>query len=158
MDDFMQAAFDEAKTAFDEGNIPVGSVLVKDGKVFGAGRNRHRQTGDPTTHAELEAIRDAAARSPGQFAELCQGATCYTTMLPCAMCSGAIIRFGFARVVVAETATIADSGTRALLERQGITVDLENHQACIELVESYLAIEPELSAALKSPTRPPLAL
>ena len=104
MNEFMKAAWDEVKIGLDEGNLPVGSVVVKDGQIIGVGRNRQHQTGDPTTHAELEAIRDAARRAPGQDpVDLLKNAICYTTMMPCPMCAGAIIRFGFSKVVVAET-------------------------------------------------------
>ena len=125
MGGFMQAAFEQAQMGMDEGGIPVGSVIVKDGQVLGVGRNRFSQTGDPTTHAEMEAIRDAASRaSEAELATLLEGAICCTTMMPCEMCSGAIMRFGITRVVVGENQPYIDAGTQPLLESQGIAVEV----------------------------------
>lgn len=157
MDPFMQAALVEAKAGLAGGNLPVGSVVVKNGEVIGVGRNRQSESGDPTTHAELEAIRDAVRRAgspdaPGLF----EGATCFTTMMPCPMCAGAIIRFGLAKVVVAETTSYVDSGTQPLMERQGIPVEVGQEQTIIDLVESYLADNPETARAMKSKARPQL--
>ena len=159
MDKFMQGAWDEAKTGMDEGNLPVGSVVVKDGEVIGTGRNRQSQTGDPTTHAELEAIRDAARRAPGEDpTELFKDAICYTTMMPCPMCAGAIIRFGFSKVVVAETESYVDAGTTPLMERQGLLVEILQDQSCIDLVESYFETDPTLGQVMKSGARGQLKL
>ena len=159
MDEFMQAAWNEAKTGMDEGNLPVGSVVVKDGEIIGAGRNRQRQTGDPTTHAELEAIRDASSRATGQDpTELFKDAICFTTMMPCPMCAGAIIRFGFAKVVVAEIESYVDAGTTPLMERQGLGVEILGEQSCIDLVESYFEQDPALAQAMKSGARGRLKL
>ena len=152
MDAFMQQAFEQASCGHDEGNLPVGSVVVNNGVVIGAGRNRQHQTNDPTTHAELEAIRDASSKvNANEIITIFKGATCYTTMMPCPMCAGAIIRFGFAKVVVAETTSYVDSGTQPLMERQGISVEIDQDQKCIELVETYLTKNPELKTAMKSP-------
>jgi len=152
MDKFIHQAYEQAKRGHDEGNLPVGSVVVNGGIVIGEGRNRQHQTSDPTTHAELEAIRDASSRTDGKdIIGIFSGATCYTTMMPCPMCAGAIIRFGFTRVVVAEAHSYADSGTKPLMERQGITVDVQKDEQCIELVEAYLKTHPHLSTTMKSP-------
>jgi creatinine deaminase len=159
MDEFMQQAFAQAKQGHDEGNLPVGSVVVSDGVIIGRGRNRQHQTNDPTTHAELEAIRDASSRTDGNdIVSIFKGATCYTTMMPCPMCAGAIIRFGFSRVVVAETQSYADGGTKPLIERQGIVVDVQDHDQCVELVEAYLLERPDLSAKMKAPKATDLKL
>ena len=159
MNEFMQAAFNEAQTGLDEGNIPVGSVVVKDGEVIGTGRNCQHQTGDPTTHAELEAIRDACRRATEKDPSvLFKDAICYTTMMPCPMCAGAIIRFGFSQVVVAETKSYVDSGTQPLMERQGLSVQVDGEQSCIDLVESYYDKHPEMGRLMKSPTRERLKL
>ena len=117
MDPHISAAHQQAVNSLEEGGFPVGSVIVKDGQVIGAGFNRYTQTGDPTTHAELEAIRDVAAKAGERpLLDLLAGATCYTTMMPCEMCSGAIIRFGLAAVVVAEVASYDAADTRGAQE------------------------------------------
>ena len=158
MDEFMQAAFEQAQIGTQDGGFPVGSVIVKADRIVGAGHNRFTQSGDPTSHAELEAIRDTARRhGPEEGSALLGGATCYTTMMPCEMCSGAIIRFGLARVVVGETTSYTPAATRTLLERQGIEVEVHQESECIALAESYLAIHAD-EAELAVPVRPPLKL
>ncbi len=152
MDDFMAAAFAEAKASFDEGGQPIGAVLVKDGVLLGRGRNTLAQTGDVTGHAEMEAYRDASrraaeTRAPDEIDAVLRGGTVYTTMMPCDMCSGAIIRFAAARVVVAETTSYGVAGTRELLENHGIEVVLCNEAECIDLVEAYYRLHPEQRAA-----------
>ena len=159
MNAFMQAAWDEAKAGLDDGNLPVGSVIVKDGTVIGRGRNRQRENGDPTSHAELEASGDGARRQAAEDpAKLFEGVTCYTTMMPRPMCAGALIRFGFADVVVAETESYADAGTQPLMERQGLEVDVTNEQSCIDLVHSYDEKEPPAAQAMRSGARAKLKL
>ena len=144
----MAAAHQQAVNSIAEGGFPVGAVLVKDGQVIGAGRNRYAQTGDPTTHAEIEAIRDAAVGAGhGQSMELLAGATCYTTMMPCEMCSGAIIRFGLAAVVVAEISSYRPADTRQFLERHGIRVEIRDEEACKATVERYYAEHPQARGA-----------
>lgn len=163
MDEFMAAAIDEARAGLEEGGHPIGSVLVKDGAILGRGRNTWFQNADPTGHAEMEAYRDAARRAKGRepldgISELIQGASVYTTMMPCEMCAGAIIRFGAKRVVVGETATYDDAGTQALMERQGIEVAVLHSAECIALVEEYLRRYPERRRAIEGRPAPPLVL
>ena len=151
MDEFMEAAFAEAKASSEEGGQPIGSVLVKDGRILGRGRNTMSQTGDATSHAEMEAYRDASRSAAetiptDQIVALITGGTVYTTMMPCIMCSGAIIRFAAARVVVAETTTYRMPDTVALLESHGIEVNLGHAPECVELVEAYYALHPEIRA------------
>ena len=144
MDPHLAAAHQQAVNSVEEGGFPVGSVIVKDGQVIGAGFNRYTQTGDPTTHAEVEAIRDAAARAgEGQTLDLLAGATCYTTMMPCEMCSGAIVRFGLAAVVVAEVSSYEPADTRGFLEERGVRVDIRDEEACKATVERYYADHPQ---------------
>lgn len=158
MDEFMAAALDEARLSMAEDGYPIGSVLVRDGKIAGRGRNRFLQTGDPTTHAEMEAIRDAAQNAGGGVDALLQGATVYTTMMPCEMCAGAIIRFGIERVVVGETRTYTDAGTETLMARQDIQVEVLEDPGCIALVEEYIESHPEWTQIMRARTRRRLAL
>ncbi|HSS65928.1 MAG TPA: nucleoside deaminase, partial [Gammaproteobacteria bacterium] len=139
MPDPMAAAIAEARASVEENGLPIGSSVARKDRILGLGRNRFCQTGDPTSHAEMEAIRDVARRATGDVDVLLNGASIYTTMMPCEMCAGAIIRFGIGRVVVAETRTYTDPGTRQLLERQGITVEVSDEKVSIDLVEDFCA-------------------
>lgn len=154
----MQAALAEARAGADEGGYPIGSVVVRDGTVVGAGRNRFLQTGDPTSHAEMDAIRDAAAKTAGDVDALLKGATVYTTMMPCEMCAGAIIRFGIGRVVVGETRTYTDAGTEALMTRQDIAVEVLDDPECIAFVDDYVKAHPQWRDAMRARTRRRLRL
>ena len=148
MDPHLGAAHRQAVKSVEQGGFPVGSVIVKDGQIIGAGFNRYAQTGDPTTHAEMEAIRDAAARAvAGQTLDLLGGAICYTTMMPCEMCSGAIIRFGLAAVVVAEVSSYEPADTRRFLEKRGVRVEIRDEEACKATVERYYVAHPQARGA-----------
>ena len=154
MDDFVQAAIEQAHLSYEEGGFPVGAAIVQDGMVIGRGRNRFGQTGDPITHAEIEAIRDAVANSDtARATDSLAGAVCYTTMMPCEMCAGAIIRFGISEVIVAETHSYTDAGTAPLLEKQGIPVEDLGNDACVELVERYFAEHPDISERMRAKRR-----
>lgn len=159
MDEFMAAAHAEAEASVDEGGLPIGSVVVKDGAILGRGRNTLIQNGDPTGHAEMEAYRDAArnllaTRPPRELGDALAGATVYTTMMPCEMCTGAIIRFAAARVVVAETRTYADAGTAPLMESRGIAVEVRAEPECVALVEGYFERHPDDRDAWAQPRAP----
>jgi len=131
----MAAALEETGLCMTEDGYPIGSVVVRGGKIAERGRNRFLQTGDPTAHAEMEAIRDAAKNANGDVDALVKGASVYTTMMPCEMCAGAIIRFGIARVVVGETQAYKHAGTDALMVRQGIQVEVLEDPGRIAVVE-----------------------
>ncbi|MBQ9023008.1 MAG: nucleoside deaminase, partial [Eubacterium sp.] len=88
-DPFMSEALEEAKKALAENEVPVGAVIVKDGQVIGRGHNRRMQKNDPTAHAEMEAIRDAAA-TLGDWR--LNGCMMFVTLEPCVMCAGAIVQ------------------------------------------------------------------
>ncbi len=158
MDEFMTAALNEARSSMAEDGYPIGSVVVRDGEIIGYGRNRFLQTGDPTTHAELEAIRDAAKIATVDLDAVLKGATVYTTMMPCEMCAGAIIRFGITRVVVGETQTYTDAGTQVLMARQDIRVEVLEDPACVAVVEEYVKAFPEWTKAMRARNRRPLVL
>lgn len=92
MDEFMKAAIDEAKQGRQEGGIPIGSVLVKDGKIVGRGHNKRVQDNDPVTHAEIDCLRNA-----GRIGNY-QGTTLYSTLMPCYLCAGAVVQFGIKKL------------------------------------------------------------
>lgn len=163
MDEFMVEALAEAQAGFEEGGWPIGSVLVKNGEILGRGRNLWFQNGDPTSHAEMEAFRDAARRAMDtrdrdELEEYLRGGTVYTTMMPCEMCTGAIIRLSAEKVVVGETTTYIDAGTRLIMERQGIEVSVLQSPECIALVELYFRRHPERRAAMDVPSKPAVQL
>ena len=133
---FMKEALDEARAGFDEGGVPVGSVMVKDGQLLARGRNKRVQEGDPIAHGEMDCLR-AAGRRPGY-----QGVTLYTTLSPCMMCTGAILQFDIPRVVVGENRNF--EGNIALLCERGVEVVLLDDPGCIELMERFIRERPEL--------------
>jgi tRNA(adenine34) deaminase len=95
---FMQAALDQARQAGEAGEVPIGAVVVRDGAIIARGQNRMLRDMDPTAHAEIVAMR-AAAAALGNYRLL--GCTLYITLEPCAMCAGAMIHARLARLVFA---------------------------------------------------------
>ncbi|MBK8972044.1 MAG: nucleoside deaminase [Hahellaceae bacterium] len=138
MDAFMQAAIEEARQGLAEGGIPIGSVLVHDGKIIGRGHNRRVQQGSVVLHGEMDALENAG-RLPASVYRNC---TIYTTLSPCPMCSGAILLYGIPRVIVGENQTFM--GEETLLRSRGVQVDVLQHQACIDLMNTLIAEKPEL--------------
>jgi creatinine deaminase len=138
MDDFLRAALDEARTGRDEGGIPIGSVLVHRGRVIGRGHNRRVQQGSSVLHAEMDAIEDAG-RQP---ASLYRDCTIYTTLSPCAMCSGAILLYGIPRVVVGENRSFM--GEEDLLRSRGVEIDVVQDPECIALMDAFMRENPDL--------------
>lgn len=160
---FMEEALAEARFGLAAGGAPIGSVLVKDGALLGRGHNRLYQTGDPTSHAEMEAYRNAAERLATDMARAeieaaLSGGTIYTTAMPCEMCAGAIIRFNATRVVVGETRTHPPPATQPLMERQGIEVLVLEDEGCVQLLDGYLTQYPDRRAQWVMPRVPPLRL
>jgi creatinine deaminase len=137
-DQFMRAAIDEAQQGLNEGGIPIGSVLVYDGRIIGRGHNRRVQRGSAILHGEMDAL-EAAGRQP---AVVYRGSTIYTTLSPCSMCSGAILLYGIPRVVIGENRTFM--GEEDLLRSRGVTVDVLQDETCIRLMREFIAAHPEL--------------
>lgn len=138
MDEFMRAAREEAEQGLREGGIPIGSVLVHDGVILGRGHNRRVQQGSAILHGEMDAL-ERAGRHPARTYREC---TLYTTLSPCAMCSGAILLYGVPRVVVGENRTFM--GEEELLRSRGVDVRVVQDPACILLMERFIAAHPEL--------------
>jgi len=134
----MQAAIEEAQKGLAEGGIPIGSVIVHNNKIIGRGHNRRVQNGSPILHGEMDAFENAGRQSAQTYKE----ATIYTTLSPCAMCSGAIILYGINRVVIAENHTFM--GEEALLKSKGITVEVLQNQQCINLMKDFISTKPQL--------------
>jgi cytosine deaminase len=138
MDDFLQAALDEARQGLREGGIPIGSVLVRDGRILGRGHNRRQQAGSVVLHAEMDAL-ERAGRQPAAVYRDC---TLYTTLSPCAMCSGAILLYGIPRVVAGENRTFR--GEEELLRSRGVVVEVVRDPDCERLLGDFVRDHPEL--------------
>ena len=138
MDQFLKAAFDEANRGLNEGGIPIGSVIVHQGRIIGRGHNRRVQRGSAVLHGEMDAFENAG-RQPANIYREC---TLYTTLSPCAMCSGAILLYGIPRVVVGENVTF--TGEEELLCSRGVDVEVLQDDACVQMMESFIAERPEL--------------
>jgi cytosine/creatinine deaminase len=137
-DPFMEAAIEEARKGAAEGGIPIGSVLVHDGKIVGRGHNRRVQRGSPTLHGEMDALENAG-RLP---ARVYRESVIYTTLSPCSMCTGAILLYGIPHVIVGENQTFM--GEEELLRARGISVAVLQDEECIELMTSFIRERPEL--------------
>lgn len=138
MDQFMLAAIDEAKKGLAEGGIPIGSVIVHDGKIIGRGHNRRVQQGSAILHGEMDAFENAGRQS----ADVYRNCTLYTTLSPCAMCSGAILLYEIPQVIIGENVTF--QGEEALLESKGVKLDVIQSAECIEMMKSFIAEHPAL--------------
>ena len=138
MDTFMRAAIAEATTGRDEGGIPIGAVLVHGDTILGRGHNRRVQAGSAILHAAMDAL-ERAGRLP---AAVYREAILYTTLSPCAMCSGAILLYGIRRVIVGENRTFL--GEEALLRSRGVDVTVLQDATCIELMAAFVREQPAL--------------
>lgn len=137
-DAFLQAAVEEAEHGLREGGIPIGSVLVHGGRIIGRGHNRRVQRGSVVLHGEMDALENAG-RQP---ATVYRAATLYTTLSPCAMCSGAILLYGIPRVVIGENRTFL--GEEPLLRSRGVELAVMQDQRCIRLMQEFIAAHPAL--------------
>lgn len=138
MDEFMQLAIEEAKLGLQEGGIPIGSVIVHQGKVIGRGHNRRVQQGSVVLHGEMDAFENAG-RQPASVYRDC---TLYTTLSPCPMCTGAILLYGIKKVVIGENQTFM--GDEDLLRSRGVSVTVLQDETCIQLMQDFIAEKPEL--------------
>ena len=138
MDSFMQAAIEEAEAGLAEGGIPIGSVIVHNNRIIGRGHNRRVQQGSAILHGEMDAL-ERAGRQP---ASVYREAVLYTTLSPCPMCSGAILLYGFPRVVIGENRTFL--GEEELLRSRGVQLEVLQDERCIRLMEQFIAEKPEL--------------
>ncbi len=135
-DPFLQAAIEEARQGLSEGGIPIGSVLVRDGKIIGRGHNRRVQEGDPITHAEIDCLRKAGR--VGNY----RGAVLYSTLMPCYLCSGAVVQFAIPKVVAGESRTFP--GGPEFMRAHGVeVVDLDDAE-CAALMKDFIAKNPAL--------------
>jgi cytosine/creatinine deaminase len=138
MDKFMRLAIEEAKNGFDEGGIPIGSILVIDGKIVGRGHNRRVQKGSPILHAEMDCIENAGRLKASEY----QRATLYTTLSPCDMCSGTVLLYKIPKVVIGENQ--AFKGPEDYLRSRGVALQILNDFECIRLMRAFIETNPGL--------------
>lgn len=137
-DPFLEAAIAEAKQGLEEGGIPIGSVLVIDGKIVGRGHNRRVQKRSSVLHAEMDCLEQAGRKTARDYAR----ATLYSTLSPCDMCSGAILLYKIPRVIVGENRTF--QGPEAYLKSRGVAVSVVDDPECARLMQEFIAAHPEL--------------
>lgn len=135
---FMQAAIDEAQLGLAEGGIPIGSVIVHQGAIIGRGHNRRAQKGSAILHGEMDAFENAGRQPASVYRE----SVLYTTLSPCAMCSGAILLYGIPKVVIGENQTFM--GEEDLLRSRGVVVEVLQDATCLDLMRHFIATRPEL--------------
>ena len=138
MDPFLNAAIAEAEKGLAEGGIPIGSVLVHQGKIIGRGHNRRVPQGSAILHGEMDALENAGRLPAAVYAE----STLYTTLSPCPMCTGAILLYKIPRVVIGENVTF--QGEENLLRSHGVQLTLANDPRCIALMQRFIADKPTL--------------
>jgi cytosine deaminase len=138
MDSYLQAAIEEARQGMAEGGIPIGSVLVYDGQIIGRGHNRRVQRGSAILHGEMDALENAGRRAAAVY----RHSTLYTTLSPCAMCSGAILLYGIPKLVIGENETFM--GEEALLNSRGVELVHANSVLCRRLMQEFIAAQPGL--------------
>jgi cytosine deaminase len=136
LDPFMIAAINEARKGLAEGGIPIGSSLVKDGKLVAVGHNKRVQDDDPVTHAETDCLRNAGRL--GSY----RGCTLYSTLMPCYFCAGAAVQFGIKKVVVGESRTFP--GAPEFMRQHGIEVIDLDLPECYEMMEKFIREHPKL--------------
>src|SRR5438105_9805384 len=140
MDQFLTAAIDEAERGLREGGIPIGAVLVHGRTIIGRGHNRRVQQGSAVLHGEMDAL-ERAGRQP---ATVYRESVMYTTLSPCAMCSGAILLYGIRRVVVGENQTFM--GEEELLRSRGVSVTVLQDPGCVRLMAEFIQANPQIWA------------
>lgn len=138
MDDFMKAAVAEAAAGLAEGGIPIGSVLVHDGQIIGRGHNRRVQRGSAILHGEMDALENAGRLPAAVYAR----SVLYTTLSPCAMCSGAILLYRIPRLVIGENVTFR--GEEDLLRDRGVAIEVLQDPRCIEMMRQFIREHPDI--------------
>src|SRR5512136_1403429 len=138
MDSFMAEAIAEAEVGLAEGGIPIGSVLIHRDKIIGRGHNRRVQRGSPIFHGEMDALANAGRLPASVYLQ----SVLYSTLSPCAMCSGAILLYRIPRVVVGENVTFM--GEEELLRGRGVVVDVLQDVRCIEMMRQFILKNPAL--------------
>jgi creatinine deaminase len=138
MDEYMAAAIAEARKGLAEGGIPIGSVLVLDGKIIGRGHNRRVQKNSAVLHAEMDCLENAGRLKAADYSRC----VIYSTLSPCDMCSGTVLLYKIPKVVIGENKTF--HGPEAYVRSRGVELEILNLAECISLMEDFIAARPEL--------------
>src|SRR5687767_10131129 len=138
MDAFLQAAIEEARQGLAEGGIPIGSVLVIDGRVVGRGHNRRVQQGSAILHAEMDCLENAGRLRPAEY----RRAVLYSTLSPCDMCSGTALLYRIPRIVIGENRTF--QGPEEYVRSRGVELEIVDSEECYQLMQEFIAEHPEL--------------
>ncbi len=138
MDKFLMAAYKEAEKGLAEGGIPIGAVLVIDGKIVGRGHNQRVQKGSPVLHAEIDCFENAGRLKAADY----QKATLYSTLSPCDMCSGAALLYKVPKVVIGENKTF--QGPESYLRERGVELEIVDSPECIAIMDKFIKEKPEL--------------
>jgi cytosine deaminase len=138
MDSFMAEAIAEAEAGLAEGGIPIGAVLVHQGKIIGRGHNRRVQRGSAVLHGEMDALENAGRLTASVYGE----SVLYTTLSPCSMCTGAILLYRIPRVIIGENVTFL--GEEELLRSRGVIVEVLQEPRCVELMRNFIRENPSL--------------
>lgn len=138
MDEFLKAAVAEAEAGLAEGGVPIGSILVHGGQIIGRGHNRRVQRSSVILHGEMDALENAGRLPAAVYTR----SVLYTTLSPCAMCSGAILLYRIPRIVVGENVTFR--GEEDLLRNRGVTVDVVQDASCIEMMQRFIREHPAI--------------
>ncbi len=137
-DQFMRAAIEEARKGLSEGGIPIGSVLIIDGKIVGRGHNRRVQSGSAILHAEMDCFENAGRLTARDY----QRAVLYSTLSPCDMCSGTVLLYKIPKIVIGENRTFR--GPEDYVKSRGVELEILNDSECIKLMEDFIASNPKL--------------
>lgn len=138
MDKFLLEAINEAKKGLDEGGIPIGAILVLDGKIIGRGHNKRIQKSSAILHAEMDCLENAGRLTAKEY----KRATLYSTLSPCDMCSGAVLLYGIKKVVIGENKNF--TGPEKYVKSRGVTLEVANNQECIHMMEEFIKKSPML--------------
>src|SRR3989337_2317713 len=138
MDNFLLAAIEEAKKGLEEGGIPIGSVLVIDGKIVGRGHNRRVQKGSAILHAEMDCFENAGRIKASDY----KNAVLYSTLSPCDMCSGTALLYKIPKIVIGENKTF--QGPEDYLRSRGVELTILNNEECIKLMKDFIKANPDL--------------
>ena len=138
MTEFLDAAIEEARKGLAEGGIPIGSVLVIDGRIVGRGRNQRVQNGSAVLHAEMDCLENAGRLSAADY----KRSVLYSTLSPCDMCSGTVLLYGIPKVVIGENQTF--QGPEDYLRSRGVELEIVDNADCVQLMTDFIAARPEL--------------
>jgi cytosine deaminase len=138
MDEFLKAAIEEAKKGRAEGGIPIGSVLVIDGRIVGRGHNQRVQKGSAILHAEMDCLENAGRLKASDYCR----ATLYSTLSPCDMCSGTVLLYGIPKVIAGENRTF--QGPEDYMRSRGVDVVVVDDAECRRLMEEFIREQPQL--------------